>query len=174
MCELENCKGVMYNENEEWFKIWRGLDLSIPNWYEEFGKFWVEHLKFSKICPLMGCFCPKYTMFQLKKLQTSYVWLSWRLMQNLRENWLRLSEMIRRIWQFFARAREKVWKLRLFLDAFTESRKCVSFKCTGELPVIIMKNDSKFEEDLTCQFKIDQTNLTNFESSTWKSLKFAL
>ena len=29
-----------------------------------------------------------------------------------------------------------------------------------------MKNDAKFEEDLTCQFKIDMRNLTNFDPST--------
>ena len=29
-----------------------------------------------------------------------------------------------------------------------------------------MKNDAKFEEDLTCQFKIDMRNLTNFDLST--------
>ena len=27
-----------------------------------------------------------------------------------------------------------------------------------------MKNDAKFEEELTCQFKIDMRNLTNFDS----------
>ena len=37
-----------------------------------------------------------------------------------------------------------------------------------------MKNDTKFEEKLTCQFKIDMKNLTNFDSSTKKSHKFAL
>ena len=37
-----------------------------------------------------------------------------------------------------------------------------------------MKNDVKFEKQLTCQFKIDMWNLTNFESSTQKSQKFAL
>ena len=29
-----------------------------------------------------------------------------------------------------------------------------------------MKNDAKFEEELTCQFKIDMRNLTNFNKST--------
>ena len=29
-----------------------------------------------------------------------------------------------------------------------------------------MKNDAKFEEELTCHFKIDMRNLTNFDSST--------
>ena len=37
-----------------------------------------------------------------------------------------------------------------------------------------MKNDAKFEEELTCQFKIDMQNLTNVDSSTRKSPKFAL
>ena len=31
-----------------------------------------------------------------------------------------------------------------------------------------MKNDAKFEEELTCQFKIDMKNLTNFDPSTRK------
>ena len=37
-----------------------------------------------------------------------------------------------------------------------------------------MKNDSKFEEELTSQFKIGSRNLTNFDPSTQKSQKFAL
>ena len=28
---------------------------------------------------------------------------------------------------------------------------------------MIMKNDAKIEEELTCQFKIDMRNLTNFD-----------
>ena len=32
-----------------------------------------------------------------------------------------------------------------------------------------MKNDAKAEEELTCQFKIDMKNLTNFDPSTGKS-----
>ena len=37
-----------------------------------------------------------------------------------------------------------------------------------------MKNDEKSVEELTCRFKIDMKNLTNFESRTRKSQKFAL
>ena len=37
-----------------------------------------------------------------------------------------------------------------------------------------MKIDAKIEEKLTCQFKIDLRNLTNFDPSTQKSQKFAL
>ena len=37
-----------------------------------------------------------------------------------------------------------------------------------------MKNGTKREGELTCQFKIDMRNLTNFDSSTLKSQKHAL
>ena len=40
--------------------------------------------------------------------------------------------------------------------------------------VMTMKNDAKFEEELTCGFKIDMRNLRNFDLSTQKSQKFTL
>ena len=49
----------------------------------------------------------------------------------------------------------------------------MSLKFTGEY-VMTMKNDAKIEEKLTCQFKIDLINLTNFDPSSQKSQKFAL
>ena len=50
----------------------------------------------------------------------------------------------------------------------------MSLKFTGELCVMTLKNDAIFEEKLTCHFKIDIKNLTNFDPSTQKSHKFAL
>ena len=41
----------------------------------------------------------------------------------------------------------------------------MSLKSTEELCVMTMKNDLKFEEELTCHLKIDR-NLTEFDSST--------
>ena len=83
-----------------------------------------------------------------KKVQRSYVWLHWRLMQNFKENWL--SKMIWRIWQVFTRAHSKIQKLGLLLGSFIQIRKCMSLKFTEELRVMRMKNDAKFEEDMTC------------------------
>ena len=37
-----------------------------------------------------------------------------------------------------------------------------------------MKNNAKFEEKLTCRFKTDISDLTNFDSSTQKSKKITL
>ena len=36
---------------------------------------------------------PKYVIFEQRKVQRSYVWWHWRLMQNLKEKWLVLSKM---------------------------------------------------------------------------------
>ena len=49
----------------------------------------------------------------------------------------------------------------------------MTLKFTEELCVMTMKN-AKFEEELTCHFKSDMRNLTNFDSSTRKSKKIAL
>ena len=53
--ELNKYRGVLCYCTEEWYKIWRGNDLSVQNWYKEFDKFWPKHLKISKICTSMGC-----------------------------------------------------------------------------------------------------------------------
>ena len=50
----------------------------------------------------------------------------------------------------------------------------MSLKFTGELCVMTIKNDSKSDEELTCQLKIDIRNLTNLDPSTQKSQKIAL
>ena len=92
----------MCHDNEEWSKIWWGIDLSVQNWHEEFDEFWPEHSKVIKICTLIGYFWPKHTLFELKEVQASYVWWHWRLVQNLKENWLVLSKMTWRILQIFA------------------------------------------------------------------------
>ena len=65
--ELKIHRGVTCHENEEWCKIWRGIDYSFQNWHEEFDESWPENLKVSKIFMLMGSFWAKYILFELKK-----------------------------------------------------------------------------------------------------------
>ena len=60
------------------------------------------------------------------------------------------------------------------MGPFIESRKCMNSKFTWELCVMAMNNYSKFEQELTCQLKIDIRNLMNFDPSTQKSQKFTL
>ena len=49
-----------------------------------------------------GLFLTKIYNIWPKKVQRSYVWWHWTLMQNLKENWLMLSKMTWRIWQISA------------------------------------------------------------------------
>ena len=69
----------------------------------------------------------------------------------------------------FSPEHTKFSKLLLSLDLFIQRRKCMSLKLTGELCVMTMKNDAKFEIELTCHFKIDRRNVTNFEPNNQKS-----
>ena len=71
----------------------------------------------------------------------------------------------------FSSEHSKVSKLELWWNPFVQSRKCMSLKFTEELCFMIMKNDTKVKEELTCYFKIDIRNFRNFDPSTWKSNK---
>ena len=57
---------------------------------------------------------------------------------------------------------------------FLKSIKCMSLKLIGEFRVMAMKSDTKFQKELTCQFKTDMRNLTNFDPNPQKSQEFAL
>ena len=49
MYELKIYRRVMCHGNKKWYKNWRGIELSLQNWLEEFDDFWPKHLKeFSK------------------------------------------------------------------------------------------------------------------------------
>ena len=50
----------------------------------------------------------------------------------------------------------------------------MTLKFAEELFVMTMKNNAKFEEELTWHFKTDMKNLRNFDLSTRKSKKIAL
>ena len=110
MFELKKYREVMFDDTEDWSKIWSKTDLFFQKWHKEFGKFSPEH--------------------------------------------------------------SKVSKLGLWWDSFIQSRKCMRLKFIGKLCVMTVKNDGKFEKELTCQFKIDMRNVTNFGPSTWKSQNF--
>ena len=45
-------------------------------------------------------------------------------------------------------------KIGTLWDPFIQSRKCTSLKFTGELCVMTVKNDAKFEEELTVSSKL--------------------
>ena len=108
-----------------------------------------------------------------KKLQRSY--LSWhgRMVQIWKKTDLWFGKWHEEYGQFSPQ-QLKVSKLGLWWDSFVQSRKGMTLKFTEELCVMTMKNNAKFEEELTCHFKICMRNLTNLDSSTRKSKNIAL
>ena len=102
------------------------------------------------------------------KVQRSYLIKNWRVIQNLKKNWLEIWKMTWEIWQVFTRAPESV---KIWWNLFVQSRKDMTLKFTEELCVMTMKNNAIFEEELAGHFKIDMRNLTNFDSSPPKSKK---
>ena len=147
--------------------------MSVQNWHEEFGEFWYEHSKISKISSFMGCFWPKCTMFELKKYRA----VMYDRTEDWCKNWSKTNFCFPKWHEEFGKFSPehlKVWKMELWWDLFIYSREFIILKFTGEWYVMTMKNDPKFEEELTCQFKIDMRSLTTFDPSTQKPEKFGL
>ena len=59
---------------------------------------------------------------------------------------------------------QSTWKSQNydFDEFFYPNRKHMTLKSTEALCVMTMKNDAKFEQELTCHFKIDIRNLNEF------------
>ena len=120
-------------------------------------------IKFSKICTFIGCYYAKYWMFDLKKyrgviFQDTEEWCEiWRQTDWRFEKWHEEYDK-------FSPEHLKVSKLGLWWDLLIQSRNSVRLKFTEELCFTAMKNDTKFEAELTCRFKIDM-NFTNFDPS---------
>ena len=65
-------------------------------------------------------------------------------------------------------------KIGTLMGSFYPKQKMYELKTYRRVCVMAMKNDAQFEEELTCQFKSDMRNLTNFDPSTRKAQKCAL
>ena len=87
----------------------------------------------------------------------------WRKANYLFQKWLEeFGEFWCKKWQ--------VWKFALWFITFVESILCLSQKSIEDICVITLKNDAKFEEELTSALKNNMWNLVIFDS-TLESLK---
>ena len=65
MLGLKKYGAVIFHDTSVSWKIWRKTDLSVGKRHEKFGKFSPVHLEVST---LMGFFCPKQKMHELKNI----------------------------------------------------------------------------------------------------------
>ena len=49
MLALWKYRGVIFEDRQDWYKIWRKTDLCFQKWHEQFVKFSPKHLKVSKL-----------------------------------------------------------------------------------------------------------------------------
>ena len=75
--DLKIYRGVMCGDDEEWCKIWKGIDLSFQNWHEEYDKFKPKYSIVSRV--LNGFLLTKVCNVWVKKVQRSYGWWDWTL-----------------------------------------------------------------------------------------------
>ena len=64
--QLKKYTGVIFHDAEQWCKIWINPDLVVSKMAWGIGWTFIRVLKSLKNCPLMGSFCPKHIMFQVK------------------------------------------------------------------------------------------------------------
>ena len=64
--QLKKYRGVMSHVTEAWCKIWRKTGMLFQKW-QEFGEFWPDLSKASKICILIDSFLYKVYNVWLKK-----------------------------------------------------------------------------------------------------------
>ena len=115
-----------------------------------------------KICTLMGSFCPKHIKLD-ERVQESYVSWHWRMMQSLKKNDMR--NLVN-----FNASSGKSGNLHFDVLLLSKVYYVWAKKSTQKSCVITLKNDAKFEGELTCALLNDMRNLVNFDS-TLKILK---
>ena len=85
--ELIKYRGVIFLDSEQWCKIWKILTLWFQKCHEELGELSLEHSKSEKLY-IDGFFLPKAYNVSAIKFHRNYVSWHWRVMQNLKGNWL--------------------------------------------------------------------------------------
>ena len=102
------------------------------------------------------------------KVQRSFLSWDWGVMQILKKDWPVVWKKTRNLANFY---KVQNWDFDGILLPKVEK---MTLKFTEELCVMTMKNNTKFEEELTFHFKTDMRNLSNFDLTTRKSKKRTL
>ena len=169
--ELKFHRGVICHDNEEWCKIWRGINLLFQNWHEEFDEFWPKHLKVSKIFILMCSFWAKYILSELKKYrgvifhETEEGHKIWRGIDLSFKNWHKEFD---KFWPKRSKVSTvftlmgSLWARYILLEL---KKFRVIFHETGE--------GYKIWRGIDSLFQIGIRNLTKFHPSTQKSQIFS-
>ena len=148
MHELQTYRGFISNDTKEWWKIWRGIDLSFQSWHKEFDEFWLENSKVSKLYTLMCCFWPKYIISELKRSTKELYFMTPECDAKFEERLTcGLENEMRNLANFHQSTQNSQnWGFHWILLYKVEN-------VWGELCIMTMTNDVKFEIKFTCHLK---------------------
>ena len=151
----------MFDGTEYWCNIWNKTDLRFQIWHKEFSKFSSERFQKSENWDFDGILLSKVENLWAQSLQGSFVSWQWKMIQNLKRNWLVSSKLTGGIWPILTRAPKNLINLYFnglpFLVYNVWANKSVLEFC-----LIALNIDDTFEGKLTFVFKNDMRNLANF------------
>ena len=170
--ELKMNRVVICHENEEGYKICRGIDSSFQNWHRELDKIWPKHSKVSTIFTLMGSYWAKYILFELK--------MNRGVICHENEEGYKICRGIDSSFQNWHKKFDKIWpehskvsKIFILMGSFLAKYKLFDLKMNRGVICHENEEDTTFVEESTRRFKIGIRNLTKFDLSTQKFQKFS-
>ena len=161
----------MFDATEYWCNIWRKTDLCFQKQHEELSKMSPEHFRKSKHWDFDGILLSKEENVWAWNLRGSFVSWQWRMIQNLKRNWLVSLKLTWGIWWILTWALENLKNLHFNGMLLNKLYNVWAKNSIKELCLMAVNTDGKFEGKMTCVFKNDMRNLANFHQSTFKSLK---
>ena len=96
--QLKKYRGFMSHDTEDWCKIRKKNEKNLVNFDLSSRNSQIFHFDWFLLCKV-------YSVWP-KKVQRSYLSRHWRVIQNLKKNWLVIWKMTWGIWQIFTRALE--------------------------------------------------------------------
>ena len=144
----------MFYRTQDWYKIWKKTGLRFQKWHEEFRKFSPEHLGKSKNWDFDGILLSKVENLWAQNLQGKFVSWQWRMIQNLKRNWLVSSKLTWGIWQILTRALENPKNLHFNRLLLTKVCNAWAKKSIEELCLMALKLMQNLKETGLCFLKI--------------------
>ena len=127
----------IYKITLDWFVVWK------MTW-----GIWQIFSRALKIGILMGSFNPNFKKYELK-IQRSYLSSQWRIIQNLKTNWIVISKVTCGKWRILTWALLKVSKLSILMGSFWAKYTLLELKKYRGLSFMKVKRDTKFGEEST-------------------------
>ena len=101
--QLKKYRGVIFHDTEQWCEIWINPDLVILKRAWRIWWNFIKGLKSPEKKYIDGLFLSTAYNVSARKFQKNYMSRHWKVMQNLKENWLLVPKMMWGIWRISMR-----------------------------------------------------------------------